>query len=89
MNGPDTVNKLPPVKLETCKDQGTVARTVDQGVAEAHQTLDGLKADGIDIDAVTAQLEKEGVASFAKSFEDLLAGVEAKREQKQEEMSRG
>ena len=87
--GPDTVNTLPPATLEAFIDHGTIARTVDQGVAEAHTTLDGLKAAGVDIDAVTKQLEKEGVASFAKSFEDLLAGVEAKREEKQKEMNRG
>jgi transaldolase len=36
---------------------------------------------GIDIDAVTHQLEEEGIASFIKSFESLLNGVEAKRSQ--------
>ena len=36
---------------------------------------------GIDLDAVTRQLEDEGIASFTKSFEQLLAGVEAKKEQ--------
>jgi len=87
--GPDTVNTLPPATLEAFIDHGTIARTVDQGVEEAHTTLDGLKAAGIDIDVVTKQLENEGVASFAKSFEDLLAGVEAKREEKQKEMNRG
>ncbi len=86
--GPDTVNTLPPATLEAFMDHGTVARTVDQGVAEAHKTLDALKVAGVEIDTVTQQLEKEGVASFAKSFEDLLAGVEAKREQKEEEMNR-
>ena len=86
--GPDTVNTLPPATLEAFMDHGTVARTVDQGVAEAHKTLDALKVAGVEIDTVTRQLEKEGVASFAKSFEDLLAGVEAKREQKEEEMNR-
>ena len=87
--GPDTVNTLPPATLEAFIDHGTIARTVDQGVEEAHATLDGLKAAGIDIDVVTKQLENEGVASFAKSFEDLLSGVEAKREEKQKEMNRG
>lgn len=86
--GPDTVNTLPPATLEAFIDHGTISRTVDQGVADAHATLKGLKEAGIDIDAATKQLENEGVASFAKSFEDLLAGVEAKREQKQQEMSR-
>lgn len=87
--GPDTVNTLPPATLDAFLDHGTIARTVDEGVEEAHRVLDGLAAAGIDIDAVTKQLENEGVASFARSFEDLLAGVEAKREQKETEMTRG
>lgn len=87
--GPDTVNTLPPATIEAFIDHGVVRRTVDEGVDEAHATMKALKQAGIDIDAVTKQLENEGVASFAKSFEDLLAGVEAKREQKREEMRRG
>ena len=35
----------------------------------------------ISIDAVTQQLENEGIDSFTKSFESLLSGVEAKRAQ--------
>ena len=34
-----------------------------------------------DMDAVTAQLEEEGIASFAKSYDALLEGVAAKRSQ--------
>jgi transaldolase len=86
--GPDTVNTLPPATLEAFIDHGTISRTVDQGVDEAHAAVKALAEAGIDLDAATKQLENEGVASFAKSFEDLLAGVEAKREQKQQEMSR-
>ncbi len=78
--GPDTVNTLPPATLEAFRDHGTVARTIDRGVAEARATLATLADAGIKIDAVTAQLEDEGVASFAKSFDDLLSGVEAKRQ---------
>ncbi len=33
------------------------------------------------MEAVTKQLEDEGVASFAKSFDDLIAGVERKRQE--------
>ncbi len=78
--GPDTVNTLPPATLEAFQDHGTVARTIDTDVAGARQALADLKAAGIDIDAITRQLEEEGVASFAKSFDDLLDGVEGKRQ---------
>jgi transaldolase len=43
--------------------------------------MEDLAAAGIDIDAVTAQLEEEGIASFAKSYDSLLAGVASKRSQ--------
>ncbi|HEY8601159.1 MAG TPA: transaldolase [Thermomicrobiales bacterium] len=78
--GPDTVNTLPPATLEAFRDHGTVARTIDEGVDAARATMATLKEVGIDIDAVTKGLEEEGVASFAKSFDDLLSGVEAKRQ---------
>ncbi len=78
--GPDTVNTLPPATLEAFQDHGTVALTIDTDVDGARRALADLKAAGIDIDAITRQLEEEGVASFAKSFDDLLEGVEGKRQ---------
>jgi transaldolase len=86
--GPDTVNTLPPATIEAFQDHGTVRRTVDQGLDEARATMAALKEIGIDYDAVTRQLEDEGVASFAKSYDELIAGVEGKREEKREEMQR-
>jgi transaldolase len=77
--GPDTVNTLPVETLDAFRDHGQVRRTIDEGVDEARATLAALKEAGIDIDAVTQQLEEEGVSSFAKSFDELLAGVEKKR----------
>jgi len=78
--GPDTVNTLPPATITAFQDHGTVRRTIDEGVDEARATMAALKEAGIDIDAVTQQLEDEGVSLFAKSFDDLLAGVEEKRQ---------
>ena len=48
-----------------------------------------LAAAGIDMKAVTDQLEDEGIASFAKSFDALLAGVEAKRAELAEAVAAG
>jgi transaldolase len=78
--GPDTVNTMPGKTLDAFLDHGVVARTVDQEVDEARRQLAELAALGIDIKAVTDQLETEGIASFVKSFESLLAGVESKKE---------
>lgn len=76
--GPDTVNTLPDATLEAFDDHGTVARTVDADFAAARAVLAALAAVGVDLDDVTAVLEDEGVAKFAKSFDELLVALETK-----------
>jgi transaldolase len=49
-------------------------------VEAAQRDLDRLKTAGIDMDDVTKVLEDQGVEKFAKSWEDLLAEVERKRQ---------
>ena len=79
--GPHTVNTMPRPTIAAFLDHGTIAPTIDKDVAGAHKTMQDLAAAGIDIDAVTARLEDEGIASFAKSYDALLQGVAAKRSQ--------
>ncbi|HHY54904.1 MAG TPA: transaldolase [Chloroflexi bacterium] len=74
--GPHTVNTMPPQTLEALKDHGTVALTVTQGVDAARQALADLAAAGIDMNAVTTELEQDGVKKFADSFVDLLKVIE-------------
>ena len=76
--GPHTVNTLPPATLEAFRDHGEVARTVDRDVEGATRDLAALEALGISLDDVTEQLLREGLASFQKSFDTLLAGLERK-----------
>jgi transaldolase len=75
--GPDTVNTLPDATLAAFEDHGTVARTVDADPAGARRTLDQLAEIGVDLADVGAVLEREGVASFAASFDDLMAALRA------------
>ncbi len=76
--GPDTVNTLPDSTMAAFEDHGTVARTIDAGVDEARAVLAELARLGIDIDDVAQQLETEGVASFEKSFDELLEALATK-----------
>jgi transaldolase len=76
--GPDTVNTMPEATIDAFVDHGTLARTVDADVDAARQVLDRLAEAGVDLDDVGAVLEEQGVASFAKSFEELLTSLEAK-----------
>jgi transaldolase len=70
--GPDTVNTMPDATLDDFLDHGVVGRTVDQGVDQARKVLEGLGPLGVDLADVSRTLEDEGVASFAKSFDELI-----------------
>ena len=76
--GPESVNTVPPATLDAFRDHGRVARTVDADVAAARAAIAGLAPVGVDLRAVTDQLLVEGLASFQKSFETLIAGLEQK-----------
>ena len=72
---------MPGKTIEAFLDHGTVERTVDEDVDEARAGRWPTSAPPASTStAVTDQLEDEGIDSFVKSFESLLAGVEAKRE---------
>ena len=76
--GPDTVNTMPPATVDAFKDHGVVTRTVDQNVREAERVMTQLAELGIDFDQVTDKLLVDGLASFQKSFDSLIAGLERK-----------
>jgi transaldolase len=76
--GPQTVNTLPPATLEAFRDHGETRRTIDTDIPGAERALDAVEAAGISVRQVTEQLLYEGLASFQKSFDALLAGLEAK-----------
>jgi len=79
--GPDTVDTLPPATLDAFKDHGRVGRTLDtpEAMARAAETMLALEDAGIDIHAVTLQLQHDGVTSFADSFDQLIKRLEERR----------
>jgi len=76
--GPDTVDTMPPATIEAFADHGVVDRTVDKKVAAAEGLLREIEAAGIPMRVVTDKLLVDGIASFQKSFDELIAGLEAK-----------
>jgi transaldolase len=79
--GPDTVNTMPLETIEAFIDHGNVERTLDRDVDGARQEIREVEAQGISMDTVTAELIAEGVASFAKSFDELIETIESKRKE--------
>jgi transaldolase len=78
--GPRCINTLPPQTIAAFRDHGVTRRTLDASVAEARQTIEQLESLGVSMREVTDKLLVDGVASFQKSFEALIAGLERKSE---------
>ncbi|WP_182113825.1 transaldolase [Actinotalea sp. JY-7876] len=75
---PGVVNTMPGATLEAVADHGRITGdTVTGGYAAADQALERLAALGIDLGDVTEGLEAEGVEKFEKSWDELLATVQA------------
>jgi transaldolase/glucose-6-phosphate isomerase len=79
--GPETVNTLPPDTIDAFRDHGKVpGATIKEGLAEAEDALSRLSSVGVDLGAITEKLQQDGVASFAASFDQLMAALEKKRQ---------
>src|SRR3954452_6763143 len=78
---PDTVNTMPETTLQAVADHGTVrGDTVQSGYAAARSVLNALRRIGVDMADVASTLEVQGIASFAKSWDELIASVTAQLE---------
>jgi transaldolase len=76
--GPDTVDTMPPATIEAFSDHGVIDKTVDKKIAAAEGLLKEIEAVGISVREVTEKLLVDGIASFQKSFDELIAGLESK-----------
>jgi len=77
--GPDTVNTIPPATLTAFKDHGRARETLADGIEEANRQLARLEEAGVELEVIAARLLDDGIALFAKSFDELMAGIAAKR----------
>ena len=74
---PDAVNTMPEATLRAFADHGDVQNALSiAGVANA--TLRRAQDEGIDLAAVTSELEREGVRSFCDSYHQLLDCIDTK-----------
>lgn len=77
--GPATVNTMPPATIDAFLDHGDPANAaLTNDVDTARSDIASLAGFGVDVDAITQQLQVDGVQSFADSFDDLLATVAEK-----------
>jgi transaldolase len=76
--GPHTVDTMPLPTLDAYRDHGEPKVRLTQDIDEARSVIEHLPDLGIDLSAVTAQLETEGVKKFVEPFDKLLASIGSK-----------
>ena len=76
--GPHVINTMPEATLRAFADHGTVSRTLDADPNAAERTLADATTAGIDLAAITAKLERDGVRAFCDSYNQLLSCITSK-----------
>lgn len=74
------VNTMPEQTLRAFADHGEVGRKMDDHLDEAKQVLADAASAGVDLEQITAELEREGVLAFCESYNELLRCTERKAE---------
>ena len=70
---PHTVNTLPDAVLQAFTDHGRAADALSRPAAPAQPLLDEVAALGIDLEALAAKLQQDGLAQFEQAFAQMLA----------------
>jgi transaldolase len=72
---PDTIDTMPEKTLKAFADRGEIESIMAQDGGDAEATLARFAQAGIDIDALAMRLQREGAASFVKSWQELLQRI--------------
>jgi transaldolase len=75
----DTVTTVPPATLDAFRDHGSTQNAITADADDDNATLAGAARLGLDIHALTEQLQADGISAFAKSYEQLLIALDQKR----------
>jgi transaldolase len=75
---PNTVNTMPEATLKAFADHGEVGDVMATSGGDCEAVLVEFKNAGVDVDALGAQLQKEGAKSFVDSWHELLKVIESK-----------
>jgi transaldolase len=75
---PGVINTMPEQTLRAFADHGDVEHALDADPAAAHAILSSAAEEGVDLERITGELEREGVKAFCDSYEELAACIESK-----------
>src|SRR3979411_1596783 len=77
--GGNTINTVPPATLDAFRDHGKLRDSLEENVDDAKRVLAALEKSRISLDAITADLVKDGVKLFADAADKLYGAVAHKR----------
>jgi transaldolase len=75
---PDTVVTMPPETFQEYRDHGDPRVRIRDDLSGTRAVFPALGRLGIDVDEITATLEKDGVEKFTKSYDSVIAAVAKK-----------
>jgi len=70
---PHSVNTIPEKTLLALADHGEIGAMLPHDGGDAEEVLDRFTQAGVDLDALAADLQRDGSAAFVKSWDDRLA----------------
>ena len=70
---PHSVNTMPEKTLLALADHGEIGAMLPHDGGDAEEVLDRFTQAGVDLEALAADLQRDGAAAFVKSWDDLLA----------------
>ncbi|MEP7176601.1 MAG: transaldolase [Gemmatimonadales bacterium] len=77
---PDTIDTMPEATLLAFADHGHARATMPEDGGDAERTLQEFGRSGVDVAALATDLQREGAASFVKSWKGLLERIGGKSE---------
>jgi transaldolase len=75
---PDTIDTMPEKTLLSFAEKGRINGVMAKDGGDCEKVLAKFAAAGIDVDALAAQLQKDGAASFVKSWAELMKRISDK-----------
>jgi transaldolase len=78
LQAPFTINTMPEATLLDFADHGEVGELLPADGGDAEEVQSRFAEAGVDVDALAAQLQKEGAESFVKSWNDLMECIDTK-----------
>ena len=74
---PGVINTMPEATLRAFADHGTVGAELTADAGAAEETLREASEAGVDLEAITRELERAGVRAFCDSYRELLSRIDA------------